>query len=309
MGDVYIDYFQRGKEGKKAAIIGIVGNLFLTTFNITIGIFSGSFALVAEGAHTLSDIATSIIAFIGFKIGQKPADIEHPLGHGRAESIAGLVIVMFLAFIAYEIITGSIEKLFFKGSIVAPTYLAAVMALFGIFVNIGMSKYIQNIGKKINSPAIIADGKHQQMDIFSCIAILISVILSQLGYTFLDPIVGIMIGLFVLKAGFEVGKDNINNIMGKIPSKSLIDEIESITHDINGICGIHNIRINYFGSYATLTLHIDIKPDLSLQESHRIIHQAQNDIIKKIDIIQLVVAHACPLGDDYDNDENLEYPS
>lgn len=97
--DVHINYIKRDKEGKKAATVGIVGNIFLTTFNIIIGIISGSFALVAEGAHTLSDIATSFIAYIGFKIGQKPPDSEHPLGHGRAEAIAGLVIVIFLTFI------------------------------------------------------------------------------------------------------------------------------------------------------------------------------------------------------------------
>ncbi len=140
------------------------------------------------------------------------------------------------------------------------------MALAGIIINIFMSRYIINVGKRINSPAIVADGKHQQMDILSCIAILISVILSQFGYTFLDPLVGLIIGIFVLKAAFEVGRDNINNIMGKLPSKELIDEIKEISNSINGVCGVHSIRVNYFGSYATLTLHVEVKPDLSLKK-------------------------------------------
>jgi len=283
-----------------------VGNIFLTTFNIVIGIISGSFALVAEGAHTLSDIATSVIAYIGFKIGQKPPDSKHPLGHGRAEAIAGLVIVIFLTIIAYEILSVAIGKLFFREIDIVPTYLAGIMALFGIIINIIMSRYIMNLGKRINSPAIIADGKHQQMDIFSCIAILFSVILSQFGYTFLDPLVGFVIGLFVLKAAYNVGKDNINNIMGKLPSKELIDEIKEIANSVDGVYGIHSVRVNYFGSYATLAIHVDVDPDLSLKESHKIVHQVQNKLTDKISIVQLVIAHACPYDADYDHEEPLD---
>lgn len=267
---------------------------------------SGSFALVAEGAHTLSDIATSVIAYVGFKIGQKPSDTEHPLGHGRAEAIAGLIIVIFLTLIAYEIISLAIEKIFFGGHFVAPTYLAGLMAIIGIIINILMSRYIINIGKKINSPAIVADGKHQQMDIFSCIAILISVILSQFGFTFLDPLVGLLIGIFILKAAFEVGKDNINNIMGKLPSKELINEIKEISNSIDGVYGVHNIRVNYFGSYATLTLHVEVDPDISLRKSHEIIHNVQDSLTEKIDIVQLVIAHGCPYGEEYDHKEPID---
>ncbi|OQD59126.1 putative transporter protein [Methanobrevibacter arboriphilus JCM 13429 = DSM 1125] len=180
------------------------------------------------------------------------------------------------------------------------------MALAGIIINIFMSRYIINVGKRINSPAIVADGKHQQMDILSCIAILISVILSQFGYTFLDPLVGLIIGIFVLKAAFEVGRDNINNIMGKLPSKELIDEIKEISNSINGVCGVHSIRVNYFGSYATLTLHVEVKPDLSLKKSHEIIHKVQDKLTEKIDIVQLVIAHACPYGEEYDHKEPLD---
>ena len=90
----------REKLGKRAFYVAVVGNTFLTVFNISVGLISGSYALISEGAHTISDIVTSIIAYVGFKIASKPADREHPLGHGRAEAIAGLIIVVFLSLIA-----------------------------------------------------------------------------------------------------------------------------------------------------------------------------------------------------------------
>jgi cation diffusion facilitator family transporter len=296
-----IDFSERNKEGTKAAIMGIVGNSFLSIFNILIGIISGSFALVAEGAHSISDVGTTIVAFIGFKVGQKPPDAEHPLGHGRAEAIAGLIIVLFLALVAYEILASAIDKLIF-GVTTAPTNGALIMAIVGIGVNAFLNRYQLGIGKKINSPAIIADAKQQGMDVLSNIAILISVILAQAGFKFMDPLVGFLIGLFILKAAFDVGRDNLNNIMGKVPDEDIIGEIKRIANSIEGICGVHNIRINYFGSYATLSLHIEVNPKLTLVESHNLVHYTQNRIKEEIDIFQAVVGHACPFGEEYDHE-------
>ncbi|MDR2873176.1 MAG: cation diffusion facilitator family transporter [Methanobrevibacter sp.] len=294
-----IDYNERNKEGKKAIKVAIVGNLALTLFNILIGVISGSFALIVEGFHTLSDIATTIIAYVGFRIGQKPADKEHPFGHGAAEALAGLIIVLFLAFLSFEIITQGINRLFFDKNIYKVEYLAGVMALVGIFVNLLISNYISKIGRKINSPAIIADSKHQQTDIFSSIAILISVILSNLGITFIDSLTGLIIGGLILKTAFTLGKDNIDNIMGKLPSQDILIQIEETAKSIDNVYEVHNVKVNYFGSYATLDLHVDLNPDLTLKESHKIIHETQTKIIENIDIIKYVTAHACPYGDKY----------
>jgi cation diffusion facilitator family transporter len=294
-----IDYNQRDKEGKKAIKVGIVGNLALTIFNILIGLISGSFALIVEGFHTLSDIATTIIAYIGFRIGQKPADKEHPYGHGAAEALAGLIIMLFLAFLSFEIISQGIDRLFFNKNVYKVEYLAGVMALLGIFVNFIMSNYIAKIGRNINSSAIIADSKHQQTDIFSSIAILVSVILSNIGIRFIDSLIGLIIGVLILKTAFTIGRDNINNIMGKLPSQDILNQIEEIAKSIDNVYGVHNVKVNYFGSYATLDLHVDLNPDLTLKESHKIIHEIQQCIIDNIDIIQYVTAHACPYGDQY----------
>ncbi|WP_409200752.1 cation diffusion facilitator family transporter [Methanobrevibacter sp. DSM 116169] len=292
--------------GRKATLVGIIGNVFLTTFNITVGLVSGSYALVSEGFHTLSDIVTSIISYIGFRIGQKPADSDHPFGHGRSEAIAGLVIVLFLAMVSYEVLTGAIDKIISHNEIVAPSYLAAGMALIGVFVNIATSKYIISLGKKINSPAIVADGNHQKVDIYSCIAILFSVIISQLGFPILDPIVGFVIGIIIMKTAFEIGIENINNIMGKVPSKDLVDDIEKAAKSVKHVYGAHDIKIGYFGTYAIVALHVDLNPNLSLIESHDIVHEVQNKIPKEIEIIQSVTVHACPCSEDYDHSQEID---
>lgn len=296
----------RTKGGTKAAIVGIGSNTFLTIFNIAIGIMSGSYALVSEGAHTLSDVATSIIAYLGFRIGQKPADAEHPLGHGRAESIAGLIIVLFLTMVAYEIITGAINKIFHPELITTPSYLAAIMALVGIGVNICISRYIIELGKKIRSPAIVADGNHQKVDVFSSVAILVGVFASNSGYPIIDPIIGLVIGILVLKTAYTIGKENIDNIMGKIPSKKLIEDIEKAAIKIPQVQGAHNIKVEYLGSYCVVSLHIELDENMTLKESHEIVHRAQNNVLKKVPLVKSVTIHGCPTGIEYDHNQEID---
>ena len=296
----------RHKEGRKAVFIAIIGNVFLTIFNILVGINSGSFALITEGAHTLSDVATSIIAFLGFEVGQKPADAEHPLGHGRAEAISGLVIVIFLCMVSFEILRSAIIKLFFGGEITTPTLLAAGMAIVGLIINLLISHQIIKIGTSINSPAIVADGHHQRTDLFNSLAILIGVIVANLGYPIIDPVVGLIIGVIIFYTAFKVGRDNINNIMGKVPSEELIQEIHDTAESVPGVYGVHDIRVNYLGAYATATLHVSLDPDLSLNEAHKIAHLVQNKVDDKVDLIEGVTCHTCPLGLEYDHEQPID---
>ncbi|WP_407391428.1 cation diffusion facilitator family transporter [Methanobrevibacter sp.] len=297
----------RTKGGKKAATVAIVSNCFLTVLNITVGLMSGSYALVSEGAHTLSDVATSVIAYAGFKIGQKPADDEHPLGHGRAEAISGLIIVLFLTMVAYEIMSGAIDKLLHPSLITTPDIYAALMAIFGIFTNYAISEYIINIGREIKSPAIVADGKHQKTDIFSSIAVLVGVVVSNMGYPILDPIIGLIIGILILKTAYEISKENINNIMGKVPDEKFINKIINIANKSSPyVQNAHNVKVDYLGSYATVTLHIEMDGNLTLDESHKIVHIVQNNIIEKVPEVKYVIVHACPIGLNYNHEQEID---
>lgn len=296
----------RSKGGLKAAKVAIIANCILTILNIAVGILSGSYALISEGAHTLSDVATSIIAYAGFKIGQKPADDDHPIGHGRAEAISGLLIVVFLAIVSYEIITGAFDKLLNPSLITIPDTNAAIMAVVGIIVNLRISEYIINIGKEINSPAIVADGKHQKTDIFSSIAVLVGVIVSNMGYPILDPIVALLIGLLIIKTAYEIAKENIDNIMGKIPSEELINKIAEIANEAANTNTAHDIKIDYLGSYALVSLHVELDGNMTLTESHEIAHKVQESVVEEIPLVKSCIVHTCPIGLEYNHEQEID---
>lgn len=296
----------REKAGKKASTIAILSNCFLTIFNIIVGLMSGSYALVAEGIHTLSDVATSVIAYIGFTIGQRPADNDHHYGHGRAEAISGLVIVLFLTIVGYEIIDTAIDKLLNPSLITTPSIYAALMAVFGIFINLAISNYIINIGKEINSPAIVADGQHQRTDIYSSIAILIGIVVSNMGFPMLDPIIGLIIGLLILKTAFTIGKENIDNIMGRFQDDDLVRKIERIVNKTPDAYEAHNIKIDNYGSYVVVSLHIKVDGNMSIYETHEIVHNIEEKIQNKIPLVKSVSIHTCPLGLEYEHEQEID---
>lgn len=290
---------ERNKLGRKAVFVAIIGNIRLTIFNFTVGILSGSTALVVEAAHTFSDTLTSTITFIGFRIGLKPPDRLHPYGYGRAEPLVGIIIVVFLGIIVYETFLGIYQKIFLEGPVTPPETIAAVMALAGVFINLIMTTYILKTGKKINSPAMVADAHHQKVDIFSCAAIFVGVIGAQFGFPILDPIIAIFIAIMVLKTAFDIAKENINNIMGTVPSKDILENITNSALSVNGAFDVHDVRINYLGPYASVELHVTVAEDLSLKEAHEIAHSVEEKIINDIDIVSMVVVHVCPKDEDY----------
>ena len=190
--------------------------------------------------------------------------------------------------------------------ITTPDIYAALMAIFGIFINLAISKYIINIGKKINSPAIVADGEHQKTDIYSSIAILIGVIVSNMGFPILDPIVGLIIGILILKTAYSIGKENIDAIMGKVPDENLSRKIKRVVEKTPDASGAHNIKIDNYGPYYTANLHIKVDGDLTVAEAHKIVHLTEQNIMKKIPEIQSVSVHACPLGVEYKHEQKID---
>ena len=296
----------RLKGGKKAVIIAMAANCIMTVLNVAVGLLSGSYALVSEGAHTFSDVTTSIIAYIGFYTGQKPADAEHPFGHGRAEAISGLIIVIFLVVIAWEIMRGAVVNILNPSLITVPDIYAAIMAVVGIFVNLFVSNRIIQIGREIRSPAIVADGKHQRTDIFSSIAILVGVVVSNIGFPILDPIVGFIIGILILKTAGEILIENINNIMGKLPSNEIIRDVKSIAESTPNVQNAHNIKVDYLGAYATVILHVELDGNMVLKDSHKLAHEVENKIVDEIPEIKYALVHTCPIGAEYEHEQELD---
>ena len=301
MGD---DFRSRG--GKKAVIVAVIANCFLTVLNISIGLLCGSSALVSEGAHTFSDIITTIAAYVGFHYSQKPADLDHPVGYGRVEVLSGFFIVLFLVIISWEIFEKALKQIFFGEHITVPHIHVILLALVGIFINFIVSRYVIRIGKQIKSPAIVADGQHQRTDVFSSVAVLVGVIGSNMGYPILDPIVALFIGCLIFRIAVQLFIVNFNYLVGKIPSREFIDEIKDIANSVDNCQNAHEVMVDYMGNYAIVSLHIEVDRNLSVYESHKVAHAVQDRLLREKQEIRYAVVHTCPIGIDYDHDQKID---
>lgn len=290
-----MDELFRERGGKKAIMVALIGNLFLTVFNLLVGFMSGSSALISEGAHTLSDMVTTVIAYVGFRIGQKDPTSRYPLGYARAEAISGLFIVLFLVIVAWEIFEKAFKEIYLSEAIPVPDHNVAIMAVIGIFVNLAVSRYVISMGKKINSPAIIADGKHQQTDIFSSIAILVAVFASNMGYPIFDPLVAILIGFLIFKIAVQIFISNINFILGRVPSEEFIQDIIDIANSVPNVQNPHNIKVDYMGNFSVVALYIDLDRNLSFEESSKIADRVQEKLKKEKSEIWFAIVHTCPV--------------
>ncbi len=289
----------REKIGNKANKIAILANIILTISNFAVGIISGSTALIAQAADNAGDLISNLIGLWAFRIGLRPADAEHPYGHGRIEPLVGLFIALLLFFIAYQIFMEAYFKFLMVGTLVAPSWIAAGMAIFALFLNYFVMKYLLTKGKEINSQILKATGNQKRMDVFTSIAIFFGIVGSQLGYPILDPILAVVIGFLVVKTAFEVAKENIDNLMGKVPSNKFINDINVVSVAVEGVYDTHDIKVNNMGPYASVELHIRVSGDLTLREAHEISDTVEKTVIKEIEIINNAIVHVDPL----DNDE------
>jgi len=288
----------REEIGNRSNKFAILVNVILTILNFVVGIISGSTALVAQAADNAGDLLSNLIGLWAFRVGLRPADAEHPYGHGRIEPLVGLFIALILFFIAYQIFLEAYTKFLMVGSLAAPSWIAAGMAIIAFFLNYFTMKYLFKTGREINSQILMATGNQKKMDVFTSVAIFFGIVGSQLGYPILDPILAVVIGVLVIKTAFDVARENINNLMGKVPSKKLINDIKSVAVSVEGVYDAHDIKVNNMGPYASVEMHVEVKGDLPLRGAHKIAHKVERTIITKIDIISIAIVHLDPMDDD-----------
>lgn len=282
------------RTAERWAIIGVTGNIMLTAFKAFAGIVGGSSAMVADAMHSASDIVASAVVYISLKIAKKPADEDHPYGHGKAEAISSAIVGMMLIAAglgiiktAYETITG--------GSIHKPGIIALYAAIISIVTKEIMYRLTYKVGKRINSPSTIANAMDHRSDAFSSVATFIGIGGAILGYPVMDPIAGGLVALFILKMGYDIIKDAANQIMDKSAEKEKLDKIKEVVMSTQGVRDAHDIRVRQSGPFYLVDLDICVDSNASIAEAHEICDIARNNVYKAIDKVNEVRVHIDPM--------------
>jgi cation diffusion facilitator family transporter len=273
----------RNKIARRAGWISIGVNILLFGFKYWAGIASGSVAIIADAWHTLSDSITSVVVLIGIWYSRKPADREHPFGHGRAEILAAVIIGVLLAVIGFEFLMESIHRLKDREAAEYGT-LAIVVTAASVIFKEALARYTMIAGKRADSKALRADSWHHRSDAISSLAILSGIFLNSVAW-WIDGVLGIMVSVLIFHAAYEILKDTFNTLLGEKPDKDTVREVMEICRqNLDQEVFPHHIHIHRYGSHTEMTLHIKLHKDLSLGEAHDIASHLEDSIRDKLDI-------------------------
>ncbi len=275
--------------------ISIVTNIFLALIKIVTGILFQSGALLSDGIHSLSDLFTDFVAIIGNLLARKPADLEHPYGHGKIEYITSLIIGIIIFIVGVKVIDSSIHS-----SIVIPNTILLIVSLITISAKLLLSNYIIRQGINLNNNILIASGKESRMDVISSLVVFISIVFMQLSnissiFKYSDKIASIIVGLFIIKTSIEILKDNVSVVLGKQETNiEYINSIKNIIKGVKGVIDIKSLIIMKYGISSTLTLVITMDGNTSISKSHVIADLIEQKIIKYSDNIKYINIHIEP---------------
>lgn len=292
----------REKYGNFAGIIGIISNFVLVAIKVFLGIISGAISIIADAINNLSDMATSIVTIIGFKLAAKPADDEHPFGHERLEYIMGLIISFIILFIGVELGRTSIDKIINPTPLDKTFILITIIGLVvAIIIKIWQGLVYRKIAKKIDSIALKASSQDSFNDVISTMAVLIGLVLSHFVFNFnLDGYLGIAVALFILYSGVSLVKSTIDPLIGVLPDKDLIKKISDDILKYEGVLGIHDLVCHMYGkTRCFITLHVEVSSKEDILISHDLIDNIEKEIKDKYNVE--ICIHLDPI--EVDNEE------
>jgi cation diffusion facilitator family transporter len=275
----------------RASFLGIIGNSVLFILKIIVGIIFNSISLISDAINSLTDIISSIVVHISIKVSQKSADFDHPFGHHRAEPIAGLVVAIFTGIVGFEILKESIIRIL-SGKVMLLGTLPIVILLITIITKISLFIYVKKVSR--NSPALQAQAIDHKNDVIISFSALIGVIGVNIGYFFLDAVMAILIGFWIIRQGYNIANDNIKYLMGEVAPKEITNKVIKKAESIQGVKRINEIRAHYVGTLLQIEIHISVDRDLTTYRSHAIGKKVQL-LIQKMHNVNYCFVHIDPI--------------
>ncbi len=289
----------RTKHGNLAGVVGIISNLLLFTLKFSLGIISGCISITADAVNNLSDMGSSIITVIGFKMAGKKPDKEHPFGHERIEYIMGLIVSLIIILIGFELAKSSVDKIINPTEVEFNIFIV-VCLLIAILVKVWQALFNFSIGKKINSVSLIATASDSRNDVIATFTVLIGLIISHYCKVNLDGYFGLLVAAFIMFSGFKLVKETMDPLIGIKPDKELVSEISHEILSYDGILGIHDMIAHIYGQTKIfMTVHCEVSSSEPVMKSHELIDDIERDIKKKFNI-ELTI-HLDPI--EVDNEE------
>ncbi len=269
----------RTAYGKLFSTTGILANVLLFAIKLAAGLLTASVSIMADAVNNLSDASASIISLFGFKLASRPADAEHPYGHGRYEYLSGLMVSVLILAIGLELLKTGIDKTLHPAP-VEFGLIPGLILVISIGIKLWMMFFGKTIGERIGSSAVIATASDSRNDVISTAAVLLASVISYFTNVQLDGIIGIAVALFILYSGFCLVKDTLEPLLGKAPDPQLVEKIRQRILSYPGVLGTHDLMIHDYGPGRQFaSVHVEMAAENDVTESHDVIDNIERDFI------------------------------
>lgn len=283
------------EEGYRTTFLGITTSILLAIGKAAAGIFGNSFALIADAVESVGDIFTAIVMYLGLKKASEPPDENHPYGHGKAEPIAALVVVLGLFIAAAFIAIESIGNLTTRHH--PPAWWTLIVLGFVIIIKESLSRYVAGVGKSVESNAIQADAFHHRSDAITSAAAFIGITIALIGgkgYEIADDWAALFASAIILYNAWNIGRPAFGELMDERPEPEWRDEIERIALAHPEAKSIEKVRLRKLGFDILMDFHLRVPADLSVKEGHRVSHEVKDELLELHPYLRDVLIHLEP---------------
>lgn len=296
-GDVVV----RTAYGVLASIVGIVCNVMLFVVKIIVGFLLGSISVIADSFNNLSDAASSIIGFVGVKMAEKPADKEHPFGHGRIEYISAFIVAFLVIQVGFSFFKGSVEKIVEPQTITFNSVSVIILAVSVLF-KLWLGFFNRSLGKQVDSKVMKATATDSFSDAAITLLTIISILVAAVWEVNVDGFVGIGLSLLVIWNGINIAKDTLAPLIGESASPKLYEQLKSKVESYDGIVGTHDLIVHNYGPGRSMaSIHAEVPADVNALVSHEIIDRIEEEVLSEMKVF--LVIHMDPVET---NNENVK---
>lgn len=278
----------RAAIGKLAGMTGVVCNLLLAAGKLVLGTLLGSVSVTADGVNNLTDGASSVVTFLGFRMAQSPADKEHPYGHARYEYLSGLTVAVLILLVGVELVKTSVGKIFQPvSSDVGPVTIAILVAT--ALVKLWMSRFYRTLGKQVNSLTLLAASTDSRNDILATGAVLAGCLIEYFFPIHIDGYVGLAMAVFILYSGVSMIRSTISPLLGQQADGALVEKIKGLILSYDQVLGIHDLLVHDYGpGQCYASVHVELSAEEDPLYCHDVIDEIEWEILRELNVHMVI---------------------
>jgi cation diffusion facilitator family transporter len=286
---------EKHTAAKKSTLVSVFVNLCLGTFQIVTGFFSGSQGLIADGIHSFSDLVSDIVVLIANKHSSKDPDEDHHYGHYRYETAATAFIGLSLIGVGILMIWHAGYKIAYSDEIVEIKIIALWVALGALVIKELLFRYMLHVGEQVKSAMLIANSWHARSDAASSFVVATGIVGALFGYGVFDIIAALVVGLMIVKMGWNFSWDALHDLMDRSVSLEEDKKITNIILETKGVKGIHDLKTRKMGDMILVDVHIEVDANISVREGHDIAVAARLAVMTSMPAVLNVMSHVDPV--------------